>query len=556
MNCVQAIQDYINKMVSNIPGMKVLLLDKETMGIVSIVFSQSQILQKEVYLFERLDVKAREKMAHLKAVCFIRPTMNNIKDLCAELRDPKYGEYHLFFSNTLKKNDIDDLAEADEQEIVQELQEFFADYFAVNTDLFTLNLEQVISVQQPNWNFVLDRIVDGISSSLLSLKKQPYIRFSKKSDMANKVVQELQRRMSEERDLFAFRKSDTPPLLFIMDRKDDPVTPLLTQWTYQAMVHDLLGIKNNRVDLSKVPGITKDMAEIVLSSEQDNWYKENMFLNFGDLGVNVKNLVDDFQLKSKSNQSITSIEDMKKFVENYPEFRKLQGSVTKHVTLMSELSRVVDSKCLLDVSEVEQELANRQDHAAHLKSVKNLFQNAKIQSNDLLKVVLLYTLRYETLNANEIRTLTDMLTQTGMDSKKVQLVDTLLQYAGANVRGTDIFANMSILSNLRRKVAKGLKGVSNIYTEHVPFLNELLSLIVTNKLRPEDYPFFTGQPTKDPPQDIIVFIIGGVTYEESLAVNNFNKARPGVRVILGGTTIHNSTSFLEDLSLLNTMSYR
>jgi hypothetical protein len=37
------------------------------------------------------------------------------------------------------------------------------------------------------------------------------------------------------------------------------VTPLLSQWTYQAMVHELLGINNNRVSLAGTPGITKDL---------------------------------------------------------------------------------------------------------------------------------------------------------------------------------------------------------------------------------------------------------------------------------------------------------
>ena len=31
------------------------------------------------------------------------------------------------------------------------------------------------------------------------------------------------------------------------------------QWTYQAMVHELLGIKNHRVDLSSAPGINKEL---------------------------------------------------------------------------------------------------------------------------------------------------------------------------------------------------------------------------------------------------------------------------------------------------------
>ena len=36
-----------------------------------------------------------------------------------------------------------------------------------------------------------------------------------------------------------------------------------------------------------------------------------------------------------------------------------------------------------------------------------------------------------------------------------------------------------------------------------------------------------------------MFIVGGATYEEAYAVYNINKTQPGVRVVLGGTTIHN-----------------
>lgn len=43
-------------------------------GAVSMVYTQSEILQKEVYLFERIDSPGREPMKHLKAVCFLRPT--------------------------------------------------------------------------------------------------------------------------------------------------------------------------------------------------------------------------------------------------------------------------------------------------------------------------------------------------------------------------------------------------------------------------------------------------------------------------------------------------
>lgn len=49
------------------------------------------------------------------------------------------------------------------------------------------------------------------------------------------------------------------------------------------------------------------------------------------------------------------------------------------------------------------------------------------------------------------------------------------------------------------------------------------------------------------PQDIIVFMIGGTTYEESVNVYNLNKNNPGVQIVLGGTTVHNFESFIEEI---------
>ena len=75
MNVVLAVKQYINAMIRDSgPGMKVLLMDKETTSIVSMVYSQSEILQKEVYLFELLSNSSRESMKHLNAICFLRPT--------------------------------------------------------------------------------------------------------------------------------------------------------------------------------------------------------------------------------------------------------------------------------------------------------------------------------------------------------------------------------------------------------------------------------------------------------------------------------------------------
>lgn len=45
----------------------------------------------------------------------------------------------------------------------------------------------------------------------------------------------LQKLMYEqESGLFDFRRTEFSPLLLVIDRRDDPVTPLLNQWTYQV----------------------------------------------------------------------------------------------------------------------------------------------------------------------------------------------------------------------------------------------------------------------------------------------------------------------------------
>lgn len=65
-------------------------------SIVSMAFSQSDMLQKEVYLFERIDSgRGNERLKHLKCIVFIRPTKSNIGLLAQELRSPKYGSYYI-----------------------------------------------------------------------------------------------------------------------------------------------------------------------------------------------------------------------------------------------------------------------------------------------------------------------------------------------------------------------------------------------------------------------------------------------------------------------------
>ncbi len=75
--------------------------------------------------------------------------------------------------------------------LIHSLQEFFADYFAVNTDLFTLNLRHCLSPRTDHWREKLNRMCDGILSCCLSMRLKPNVRFARSSDVTMQIAQEL-----------------------------------------------------------------------------------------------------------------------------------------------------------------------------------------------------------------------------------------------------------------------------------------------------------------------------------------------------------------------------
>lgn len=554
MVLVTAARDYINRMLQDISGMKVLILDSQTVSAVSVVYSQSELLQKEVFLVELVDsiYKSKVSMSHLKAVYFLRPSSENIQHLRRQLANPRFGEYHLFFSNMLKDTQIHILADSDEQEVVQQVQEFYTDFVAVEPYHFTLNipsnhLYMLPAVVDPSsLQHFCDRIVDGIAAVFLALKRRPVIRYQRTSDIAKRIAQETAKLMyRQESGLFDFRRTEISPLLLVLDRRDDPVTPLLNQWTYQAMVHELIGIQDNKVDLRSIGNFPKDQQEVVLSSEQDAFFKANMYENFGDIGMNIKRMVDEFQQVAKSNQSIQTIEDMARFVENYPEYKKMHGNVSKHVTLVTEMSKMVEERKLMLVSETEQELACNGGQGAAFEAVTNLLNNENVSNIDRLRLVMLYALRYEKDSPVQLMQLFNKLASRSAKYKP-GLVQFLLKQAGVDKRTGDLYGNRDFM-NIARNMARGLKGVENVYTQHQPLLFQTMESIIKGRLRDLDYPFVGNHFQQGRPQDVIIFIVGGTTYEESRSVALENANNSGIRFILGGSVILNSKRFLKDL---------
>lgn len=166
--------------------------------------------------------------------------------------------------------------------------------------------------------------------------------------------------------------------------------------------------------------VKKDFQELVLSANQDRFFRSNMYKNFGDIGAAVKDLVDEFQRHSARSHDVSTVEEMQAFVENYSEFSAAQRNASKHVTLISTLSSIVDSRTLMQaghhsppifacirfgrpegplaiqVSSAEQEVCCSSNNLqSHYEMINELVNSPHVADGDRLRLVLLFALRYE-----------------------------------------------------------------------------------------------------------------------------------------------------------------
>jgi vacuolar protein sorting-associated protein 45 len=549
-DALTASRSYVDRICEDkeLDGMKALLLDGFTTKIVATAYSQTQILEKEVYLVQTIG-KEHEPMRHLKAAIFVQPNEANITQLVKEVRNPRFSEYHIFFTNVVPHDLLVTLGKADEKEVVKQIHELYADYLPINEDLYHLGLSSGI-VAAAKVNTALGKIglveqhTKGIMSFLLSMKRRPSdIRYQSKSLICRKVAEKIQQHLHRD-DLFHFRQA-AEPLLLILDRRDDPITPLLTQWTYQAMVHELLGLKDNRVCLSGAPGVSPDMQEIVLSSTQDSFYSQKRFANFGDLGVSVKSLMDDYQKRAKMNENISSVQDMQAFLDRYPQFRSKSINVSKHVALIGELARLTDVYKLFAISELEQDISCQHDQEKHMNQLMIMLRDPAVQPQDKLRLAMLMIIRYErNVDAERIKS---VLLDTGVGPDQTVILDALVSYAGEAHRAPGLFEGGGIFASLTKQISTSINGVENVFTQHAPLLAEIMQAFSTNSLSSSKLPSTTPQkPAQAQPNELCVFIVGGATYEEAAVVAEFNAKHEGsMKVFLGASCMHNSTTFVK-----------
>lgn len=172
-------------------------MDPDTLFFASLVYSKTQILQKEVFLMCTLEDLPQEQLNHLRAIVFCRCTKKNIDLIAADISGtPKFSQYNicksfivliliyilnmvniLVFTNKVEPDMLQRLAEIDNNNVINSVQEVYLDFQAINPTLFSLDMPNVVPICRKSvreWSegdhAMFSRMTDGVFSMLMSVR--------------------------------------------------------------------------------------------------------------------------------------------------------------------------------------------------------------------------------------------------------------------------------------------------------------------------------------------------------------------------------------------------
>jgi len=232
---------------------KILVLDRLSVRIMSACCKMKDVIDKGITLVEDLS-KNRQPMPTFEVIYFITPTKDSIDRIIDDFNvDRKYKYVHIYFTDSCPESLFKLLGQSKITKYIKTLKEVNIAFLPYESQIFSLDcqnsFEAIYSPDHVNKRErVLERIAEQLSTVCATLGEYPAIRYRQEGNNSMILAQFLQNKLN------AF-KADNPTMgegpdkarsqLIIVDRGFDPVSVLLHELTYQAMVQDLLPIEND-----------------------------------------------------------------------------------------------------------------------------------------------------------------------------------------------------------------------------------------------------------------------------------------------------------------------
>ncbi len=248
----------------------------------------------------------------------------------------------------------------------------------------------------------------------MTLGEYPKVRYYRPKNPtheASVLCSHLARFVQEELDKYAQWNPHFPPqtsrppgILMITDRSMDLMAPIVHEFTYQAMAHDLLPIKDGEKTTYHMT-INEDTANAEEKDmelcEKDKVWVENRHRHMKDT---IEKLMGDFQKFldqnpnfTNENQDTTSLNAIKDMLAGLPQFQEMKEAYSLHLTMAQESMNVFQNHRLPDIASIEQTLATGLDEDFKkpklvLDQVVRLLDDEAIQPSDRLRLIIAYVM--------------------------------------------------------------------------------------------------------------------------------------------------------------------
>lgn len=225
-----------------------------------------------------------------------------------------------------------------------------------------------------------------------------------KGDNASQVLKMMKRMKRESVSQLAFpigvpSEIDT---LILIDRKVDPVTPLVTQFTYEGLIDELLGINNSYIEVDpeiisdSKKGENKPVApkggpkrKLALNSN-DPIFKEIRDLHFSVLGPYLNKKAQVIQDTYDKRHEALTVGEMHSFMQKFKTAHSEHSSLTTHTNVASLLHQTFVSKKFNRVIDIHTSMLNCENEREVEEFIDEII--AKMEPfEDVLRTLCLYS---------------------------------------------------------------------------------------------------------------------------------------------------------------------
>ncbi|OWP03145.1 Sec1 family superfamily protein [Marssonina coronariae] len=553
---------------------KVLVIDELTKKIIDNVVKEDDILSENIANIERIEEK-REMNPDMDAIYLLSPQPHIVDCLLADFERRRYRKSYLVWTALLDPQMRRRLDQS------KQVQEQMAGFETLSIDYFPRE-SHLITFRDP-WSFpilyhpacnnlvlghmqTLSQKITGICVSLGEYPKVRYYRPRNPNHEASVLCTHLAKFVQEELDAYAnFNRNWPPPstrpqgVLVITDRSMDIMAPLIHEFTYQAMAHDLLPIKEGDKVLYKTvvnEGTAQEEEKDMEIGEKDKIWVNNRHSHMKDT---IEKLMGDFQKFIDDNPNFTNSEDatslnaIKDMLAGLPQFQEMKEAYSLHLSMAQECMNIFQHRKLPDVASVEQSLATGLDEDYRkpknlADQVVRLLDDESIGPADRLRLIMLYIINRDGMIQDDIQRL---LAHAALPPQNAEAI-TNLDLIGAHTTKAalkDVKPQTQPL--FPKKTAPTAQSEEYALSRFEPMVKLMLEDISKGALDQMTFPYTrapvdsseelaaqqqtslrSAKPTwarnrmsaAESRQRIIVFMAGGATYSESRACYEVSKA--------------------------------